>query len=242
MVKLVKISLVMLLASIWSCPPVSAKSQKAALVAGAGTHYQITFKTSAGDIKLKLYNDTPVHRDNFAKLAQEGFYNHLIFHRVIRDFMIQAGDPKSKEASLVHVYGNDDAGYKLDAEILPHYYHHKGVLAAAREGDDVNPERKSSGSQFYIVTGKIQNDSTLTAAREKITQRGGADITSEREQVYRKIGGAPHLDGSYTIFGEVVDGMKVVEKISKTPTDTQDRPRKDIYIKAVIVEVVKDKK
>lgn len=242
MVKLVKISLVVLLGLTCGYPAVSAKSQKAALVAGQGAHYEVTFKTSQGNIKLKLYNDTPVHRDNFAKLSQEGFYTHLIFHRVIRDFMIQTGDPKSREASLVEVYGNDDAGYKLDAEILPHYYHRKGVLAAAREGDDVNPERKSSGSQFYIVTGKVQNDSTLTAAREKIAQRGGAEITPDREEVYREIGGAPHLDGSYTIFGEVTDGLKVVEKISKTPTDTRDRPHKDVYITEVIVEVVPDKK
>ena len=245
-VKLVKISGIFLLAAFCCLASLPASAKKT-LTVGQGAHYVVTMKTSEGTVKFRLFNDTPRHRDNFVKLAEKGFYNNLLFHRVIRDFMVQTGDPQSIEASLVTTYGNADAGYKLDAEIRPHHYHKRGAVAAAREGDDVNPSRQSSGSQFYIVTGKVQNDSTLTAARQKIAERAvdpaAAQITPDREAVYRKAGGAPHLDGSYTIFGEVVGGMGTVLKISKLPTDSQDRPRnEDVYIKAVKVEVVKDRK
>lgn len=245
-VKLVKFSGILLLAAACSLcfSPAAAKK---VLKAGQGAHYVITMKTSKGTVKFRLFNDTPRHRDNFVKLAEQGFYDNLLFHRVIRDFMIQTGDPESIEASEVKIYGNADAGYKLDAEIVPRYYHKRGAVAAAREGDDVNPLRQSSSSQFYIVTGKEQNDSTLTAAQQKIAERAaeaaGAHITPEREKVYRSTGGAPHLDGSYTIFGEVTGGMGNMLRISKLPTDSQDRPRnEDIYIKKVKVEVVKDRK
>lgn len=241
MVKLVKKYLKIILAVICCCSVSSVTAQGKLLKAGEGAHYEITLKTSEGTVKLRLFNDTPGHRDNFVKLAEQGFYNNLLFHRVIHKFMIQGGDPESIEASQVKIYGNGDAGYKLDAEIRPQYFHKKGVLAAAREGDDVNPERQSSSSQFYIVTGKVQNDSTLTAARAKIEARRGTAITPEREKVYRSEGGAPHLDGSYTIFGEVVSGMGIVEKISKRPTDSNNRPKADVFIKAVSVELVPDK-
>lgn len=245
-VKLVKISGIFLLAAFCCLASLPAAAKKT-LTAGQGAHYVVTMKTSKGTVKFRLFNDTPRHRDNFVKLAETGFYNNLLFHRVIRDFMIQAGDPESIEASLVKVYGNGDAGYKLDAEIVPRYYHKRGAVAAAREGDEANPSRQSSSSQFYIVTGKVQNDSTLTAARQKIAERAAdpaaSQITPEREKVYRTVGGAPHLDGSYTVFGEVVGGMGTVLKISKLPTDSQDRPRNDdVYIKTVKVEVVKDRK
>lgn len=216
-------------------------------VAGEGAEYVVRMKTSKGTVRFRLFNDTPVHRDNFVRLVEQGFYKNLLFHRVIRDFMIQTGDPESVEASLVKIYGEADAGYKLEAEIRPHYYHRRGAVAAAREGDDENPTRKSSGSQFYIVVGRVQNDSTLAAAREKIAARAAdptaAQITPEREKVYRKAGGAPHLDGSYTIFGQVLAGMGVVRRISETPTDLQDRPKQaDVYIKSMDLKLVRERK
>lgn len=224
--------------------PVSAKKP---LVVGQNAHYVVTMKTSMGKVKFRLFNDTPKHRDNFVRLAERGFYNQLLFHRVIRDFMIQTGDPESVEASQVKVYGNADAGYKLEAEIVPRYFHKRGAVAAAREGDDVNPTRRSSGSQFYIVTGKVQNDSTLAAARNRIAERAadpaGARISPDREKIYRRTGGAPHLDGGYTIFGEVLAGMGTVRRISELPTDSQDRPKgEDVYIKSMEIKTVKDRK
>ena len=217
------------------------------LVAGQGAHYVGKMKTSRGTVRFRLYNDTPLHRDNFVRLAERGFYDNLLFHRVIRDFMIQTGDPQSIEGSQVTVYGENDAGYKLDAEIVPRHYHRRGAVAAAREGDALNPERRSSGSQFYIVTGRVHNDSTLTAARHRIAagaaDPAGAQITPQRERVYRTAGGAPHLDGSYTVFGEVIGGMGRVVRISKLPTDSQDRPKnEDVYIKSMTVKVVKDRR
>lgn len=246
-VKLVKNIRYLLLAAACCLLTMPASAKGKALVAGEGAHYVVTMQTSKGTVKFRLFNDTPKHRDNFVQLAEKGFYDHLLFHRVIRDFMIQTGDPASIEASQVKVYGNADTGYKLDAEIVPRYFHKRGAVAAAREGDEANPSRQSSGSQFYIVTGKVQNDSTLTAAQKKIAARAadpaGAQITAEREKVYRTVGGAPHLDGSYTIFGEVVSGMGTVLKISKLPTDSQDRPKDDdVYIKKMKVELVKDGK
>lgn len=225
---------------------VGPAAAKKTLVVGQGAHYEVKMKTSEGTFRFRLFNDTPNHRDNFVKLAEQGFYNNLLFHRVIRDFMIQTGDPESIEASQVKVYGDTDAGYRLEAEIVPRYYHRRGMVAAAREGDAENPTRQSSSSQFYVVTGRVQNDSTLTAARRQIAERAAdpsaAQITPEREKVYRTVGGAPHLDGSYTIFGEVVGGMGRVMKISQLPTDTQDRPKEDVYIREVTVKVVKDRK
>lgn len=217
-----------------------AASPKDSLIVGQGAHYEVTIQTSKGSVTLSLSNDTPRHRDNFVKLAREGFYDHLLFHRVIGWFMIQSGDPMSREASAVDIYGNDDAGYKLDAEIRPELFHRRGALAAAREPDAENPTRQSSSSQFYIVVGRVHNDSTLSVARERIERNGGAPITPEREKIYRTEGGTPHLDGTYTIFGQVTKGMGVVEKISHQPTDTNDRPKDDIFIKKVTVEVVKD--
>lgn len=243
-IKIVKIFGIWFLTLLFGLQPASARKTR---VAGQGAHYVATMKTSKGTVRFRLYNDTPLHRDNFVRLAERKFYDNLLFHRVIRDFMIQTGDPQSIEGSQVIVYGGNDAGYKLDAEIVPHRYHRRGAVAAAREGDDLNPSRRSSGSQFYIVTGRVQNDSTLTAARRRIAS-GAADpqqaqITPARERVYRTVGGAPHLDGSYTVFGEVIGGMGRVMKISKLPTDSQDRPKnEDVYIKNITVKVVKDRR
>lgn len=139
------------------------------------TYYYVTLKTTSGEITLRLYNETPLHRDNFIKLAKSGFFNGIIFHRVIDNFMIQSGDPDSKAREKGKLYGDGGPGYDLPAEIIPGIYHKKGVLAAAREGDNVNPERKSSGSQFYIVKGKVFNDETLKTVEERINSRNAAN-------------------------------------------------------------------
>lgn len=218
----------------------AAFCQKSELVVGKNAHYQVKISTSIGNFEVVLYNDTPMHRDNFVKLAKDGFYDNILFHRVIKNFMIQAGDPTTKVPSAIAQYGDEDSGYLVDAEIVETHYHKKGVLAAARMGDDVNAERKSSGSQFYVVVGKIHTDSTLNAASAIIERNGGHKITPEREAVYKKIGGVPHLDGSYTIFGEVKAGMTMVEKISKMETTKLDRPKEDVYITKMEVKTVRD--
>jgi cyclophilin family peptidyl-prolyl cis-trans isomerase len=179
-------------------------------------------KTSLGDIKVKLYNETPKHRDNFMKLVKEGFYDGSIFHRVINQFMIQGGGSKN---------GTADIGYTLPAEINPKFFHKKGALAAARMPDQINPNKESSGSQFYIVQGIKLTDAELDA----IETRTNKKFTSEQREVYKNIGGTPHLDGAYTIFGEVIEGMDVIDKIASVRTAAGDKPLEDI--KMTIVEV-----
>ncbi|MDL2230404.1 peptidylprolyl isomerase [Alistipes sp. OttesenSCG-928-L06] len=202
------------------------------VIASYGTgNTQVTIKTSAGTIRVVLYDETPLHRDNFIQHAMDKTYNGVIFHRVIKDFMIQAGDPTSKNTMMTATYGATNAGAPVPAEIRSDLFHHRGALAAARAADDVNPEHESSGSQFYIVTGEVQTDSMLNARAE----RGGSILPMDRVQVYKTIGGTPHLDGGYTIFGRVTKGMKVVERINEVPTDYKDRPRKDIFIKSMTV-------
>lgn len=218
-----------------------AKAQKGTALT-PGHHYQATIQTSEGNFTVKLHNETPIHRDNFVKLARSEFYKGILFHRVIKNFMVQAGDPSSKEGSEVRTYGNDDSGYKLDAEIVPQFFHKKGALAAARENDDVNPTKQSSGSQFYVVVGDVLSDSTMEDMKEKIKFRKSLEMTPEREKVYRTIGGTPHLDGNYTIFGQVINGQKVIDAINDEPTYKNDRPKKDIYIKKIIVKIVADKR
>ena len=238
----------------------------------------LKIETSMGDIKVKLYNETPKHRDNFIKLAKDGTYNGTLFHRVIKDFMVQAGDPESKNAPKGKMLGSGDVGYTVPAEfVYPKYFHKKGALSAARQGDEVNPKKESSGCQFYIVTGKVFNDSTLlnmeqqknqnkvTEAFNALAQKHMKEIykmrkandqdglyalqdtlfiqaeaeaakqpdfhfTPEQITAYTTVGGTPHLDGEYTVFGEVVEGMDIVDKIQQVKTDRSDRPEEDVKI------------
>ncbi len=235
----------------------------------------VDIKTSLGDIKILLYNDTPKHRDNFLKLVKEGYYDGVLFHRVIKDFMVQTGDPKSKNAAPGEQLGAGDPGYTIEAEIdYPKHWHKYGALAAARTGDAVNPEKRSSGSQFYIVTGnkysssqietmaqrkamgprqnyfrKLVNDhrdeiqamqksgdtQALKALESKLIQETEANVPlavpdPQMATDYSTIGGTPHLDGDYTVFGEVISGMDVVEKIQNVETGAGDRPKDDVKI------------
>lgn len=232
---------------------------------------EIKFKTTEGTIVVRLYAETPKHRDNFVKLVESGYYNGMLFHRVIRDFMIQAGDPKSKNAPPRKFLGEGDVNYSIPAEIVyPKYYHKKGALAAARQPDDVNPNKESSGGQFYMVKGHKftdhQLDSLESKRKDKMEKRltekyfskfgtpktihtkvfadsivalVNADLkknpylykfTKAQREDYKTIGGTPHLDGEYTVFGEVIEGIDMVSNISKAKTDKNDRPLEDIRI------------
>ena len=193
----------------------------------------VQISTEYGDIKVKLYNETPQHRDNFVKLAKEGFYDSLMFHRVINNFMIQGGDPDSKNAGPQQRLGTGGPGYQIPAEfVFPKYFHKKGALAAARTGGPSNPEKKSSGSQFYIVHGKV----TPAAQLEKIGQQTGKEITEEMKKAYSTIGGTPHLDGEYTVFGEIIEGMDVIDKIAAVQTAPGDRPVKDVRMSMKVLK------
>ncbi len=171
----------------------------------------VVIHTKFGDMMAVLYNDTPKHRDNFIKLIKSGWYNGSTFHRVIKGFMIQGGANKD---------GKVDPGYTIPAEIRPNHFHKKGALAAAREGDKVNPEKRSSGSQFYIVQGQVVTDAYLDA----VSARTGHVFTKEERETYKTIGGAPHLDGGYTVFGELLSGFDVLDKIASVKTDAHDKP------------------
>lgn len=196
----------------------------------------VRIETSVGTIRVALLDDTPVHRDNFLKLAAKGHYNGTLFHRVINEFMIQGGDPDSKTAKPGQLLGDGDVPYSLAPEfLLPFYYHVRGALAAARESDDVNPEQRSSGSQFYIVTGKKFGPSDLKKVRSNLEAKD-IQMTNEMFDDYLTYGGAPHLDGSYTVFGEVIEGMEVVDQIQKVDTDSNDRPLNDIVVLSMTVE------
>lgn len=244
---------------------------------------KVKIETTKGDIIVKLYDETPNHRDNFIKLVKEGTYEGTLFHRVIKDFMIQAGDPDSKGAPKGQMLGSGDVGYTVPAEfVYPQLFHKKGALAAARQGDNVNPEKASSGCQFYIVTGRVFNDSTLQAMEEQKTQNKFTSVfnslaqkhmkeiyqlrrnndqeglmnlqdsifgetqklladepafkfTEEQRQAYTTVGGTPHLDGEYTVFGEVIEGLDVVDEIQQVATNASDRPEEDIVIKKVSI-------
>lgn len=194
---------------------------------------KVRMHTTAGVIDLCLYEETPGHRDNFIKLVKEHRYDSLLFHRVIKDFMIQGGDPASKGAPAGVLLGEGDLGYTVDAEFMPQkHFHRRGVLAAAREGDDVNPTKASSAIQFYIVWGKVYTKEQLQAFKEYYKRRTGRElvITPEQEAVYTTVGGTPHLDGEYTVFGEVVSGLEVVESIQGVACDGNDRPLEDVRI------------
>ena len=245
---------------------------------------KVKLETSLGDIVVELYNETPQHRDNFVKLVKEGYYDGVLFHRVIKDFMIQTGDGNSKTAGPDAMLGDGDPGYTIEAEfVYPKYFHKRGALAAARTADQVNPERRSSGSQFYIVTGKIYSSDELKMMTQRMADMRKQDIfrrllnenrrrveelqktqdmaalqelqneliqkteaeaaenpftlTDEQIDAYTSVGGTPHLDGQYTVFGEVIEGMDVVDKIQNTTTGRADRPTVDIKIvKATIVK------
>ena len=183
----------------------------------------VVIKTSMGTIKAKLYNDTPQHRDNFLKLVNEGWYNGSPFHRVIKDFMIQGGQ---------NADGRLDPGYTVPAEIKGNYFHKKGALAAARMPDQVNPKKASSGSQFYIVQGKVYDDNWL----DMFENRSGKVLSARQRQAYKTVGGTPHLDGDYTVFGEVTEGLEVVDKIAAVKTGGQDVPVEPVTIISVTVE------
>ena len=247
----------------------------------------VIITTPKGDISLMLYDDTPLHRENFLKLARQGFFDSTLFHRVINDFMIQGGDPDSRHATPGIELGNGGPGYDIPAEIMPNHFHRRGVLAAAREDDKINPKRLSSGSQFYIVQGKTfsqpdldmieKEQNSLTkqrifvnimdrpenqklrnqffspdAKKDSVHFRYLLDtlnkmidkeyvlmpefkLSDEQRQAYSTIGGVPHLDGKYTIFGEVVSGMEIVDAIAREKTDENDRPLTDIPMKVKII-------
>lgn len=200
---------------------------------GKAQSNEVLFETTEGNIRVMLYDDTPIHRDNFLKLVNEQFYDSLLFHRVIKSFMIQGGDPTSKTAEPGTTLGTGELDYTLEPEFrTPTHYHRRGALAMAREGDRVNPERRSSGCQFYIVWGKTYSTKDLEAIQQRVKEatNGAADITPEMFWTYRKVGGTPHLDGQYTVFGEVTEGLDVVERIQKVFTDTYDRPVDDVRI------------
>ena len=204
---------------------------------GKMKNQKVKIETTEGDITLLLYDDTPLHRDNFIKLVKAKFYDGVLFHRVINEFMIQGGDPNSKNAEPGKMLGDGDVDYTIPAEFkTPHRYHKRGALAAAREGDDTNPDKASSGCQFYIVVGKqFTNEQLDQMEASKINKHGHANDSTYKfsEQArtdYSAIGGTPHLDGNYTVYGEVLTGMDVVDKIAQTRTNRADRPREDIRI------------
>lgn len=199
---------------------------------------RVLIRTTEGDITVKLYNETPLHRDNFIKLVKAKAYDGLLFHRVIKEFMIQGGDPHSKTAAPDAMLGDGDVGYTVPAEFrTPQIYHKYGTLAAAREGDDSNPQKASSGCQFYIVVGKKFTNEQLDKLEEsKIARYGHTNdstykFSAQARQDYVTVGGTPHLDSNYTVYGEVLKGMDVVEKISEAETNKHDRPVKEIRIK-----------
>jgi peptidyl-prolyl cis-trans isomerase B (cyclophilin B) len=191
----------------------------------------VEITTSLGTVIVRLSDSTPLHRDNFLKLVKQHYYDSILFHRVIQNFMIQAGDPNSKSAPAGKPLGNGGPGYTIPSEIKSSFFHKKGVIAAARMGDDVNPQRASSGSQFYIVKGRIHTDQSLDSV--ETFRLNGRKLPLAHREVYKTLGGSPHLDQSYTIFGEVVKGLNVVDSISATPTSKgadRDRPLQDVRI------------
>lgn len=199
--------------------PFSAHSQTSS--------HTVLIETSLGNMKCRLFDETPMHTENFIKLAREGFYDGLLFHRVLNNFMIQTGNLNSRYAAKGEDLGYGDPGYTVPAEFHPALYHRKGMLGAARQPDQVNPSRESNGSQFYIVQGTRFTDKQLDAM-----EANGSHIrfTPEQREAYKTKGGSPHLDYSYTVFGEVVEGLPVIDKIAAVPTDERNRPLEDVKI------------
>ena len=194
---------------------------------------EVLLETTAGNIRIALYDETPLHRDNFLKLVKMNVYDSLLFHRVIKDFMIQSGDINSKHAKPGQRLGTGDFDYTQEAEFrLPRIYHRRGVVAMAREGDNVNPEMRSSACQFYIVWGRVLDDAKMAKIQEKLDSatQGRVKLTPEMMATYKTMGGTPHLDGQYTVFGEVKEGLDIVDKIQQAQTDQFARPFEDIRI------------
>ena len=203
------------------------------LLAQNGQRAEVLLETTAGNIRIALYNETPKHRDNFLKLVGMHVYDSLLFHRVIKDFMIQGGDLNSKHAQPGQMLGSGELDYTIEPEFhLPLLYHRRGAVAAAREPDNVNPEQRSGACQFYIVWGRKFNDISIGRVQERLdsTTQGRVKLTEEMIETYKTIGGTPHLDGQYTVFGEVTEGLEVVDKIQQSPTDKYQRPYTDIRI------------
>jgi len=198
----------------------------------------VLMQTTMGDIVIRLSDSTPLHRDNFLKLIKVGYYDSLLFHRVIKDFMIQGGDPNSKRAAAGKPLGDGSPGYTVPAEFRKTLFHKKGVIAAARSGDNVNPTKASNGSQFYITQGKVFTDAGLDSVER--FRLNGRKIPAEQREVYKTIGGTPHLDQGYTVYGEVVKGLEVVDKIAAVQTSKaqdRDRPLQDVrIIKAKLIK------
>ena len=194
---------------------------------------EVLLETTEGNIRIALYDETPVHRDNFLKLTKMHVYDSLLFHRVIKDFMIQSGDTNSKNAKPGQQLGTGDFDYTVEPEFrLPQIFHRRGCVAMAREPDNVNPEMRSSACQFYIVWGKRFSSSDIEKAQERLDTltHGRVKLTPEMIKTYKSVGGTPHLDGQYTVFGEVTEGLNIVERIQKAETDDYDRPFEDIRI------------
>ena len=196
----------------------------------------VRMETTMGTLRVALLDEAPIHRDNFLKLVESSHYDGTLFHRVINEFMIQGGATDSREAKAGQLVGEGDVPYTLPAEfLLPDWYHISGALAAARQPDELNPEQRSSGSQFYIVTGKKFGLGSIKKMRASLAEKG-IEMTSQMMDDYQQYGGAPHLDGSYTVFGEVIEGMEVALKIQTVPTDPNDRPLEDVVVKRMVVE------
>ncbi|MBN2892950.1 MAG: peptidylprolyl isomerase [Bacteroidales bacterium] len=192
---------------------------------------KVLIKTTMGDMTAILYAGTPYHTENFIKLVNEHYYDGLLFHRVINEFMIQGGDPNSKDAPAGKALGNGGPDYTIPAEITPKYFHKKGALSAARTGDQMNPTRRSSGSQFYVVTGKVYTNEELDMFEKKMFTK----FTDEQREAYTTIGGTPFLDAQYTVFGEVIEGIEVAVEISKVAKDSNDRPKEDVKIISITI-------
>jgi cyclophilin family peptidyl-prolyl cis-trans isomerase len=214
----------LLLIGIASSPLQAQKAKGGKAKKSKETVQLVELSTRFGNMTIMLHNETPQHRDNFVRLVQEGFYKDLLFHRVIKQFMIQGGDPESRNAQPGQALGSGGPGYTVPAEFTDALIHRKGALSAARMGDNVNPQKASSGCQFYIVQGQTYTPDVLKG----MAARSGRSYTPEQEAVYASEGGTPHLDGGYTVFGQVIRGLDVIDQIAAVSTDPRDRPVEDV--------------
>lgn len=197
---------------------------------------RVLIETSFGELIVELSDSTPGHRDNFVKLVDDGFYDGLLFHRVIKDFMVQGGDPNSRDAKPGKRLGTGGPGYTIDAEIRPDHLHTKGALSAARQGDNVNPTKKSSGSQFYLVQGKPQSKAQMRKTQRRIQSKSPTfEYTEEQLEQYATLGGTPFLDMDYTVFGYVIAGMDIIDSIAMVKTGRGDRPEKDVIMNMSVI-------